>query len=71
MEKSQKMGLIGSGDSGKYFSENGVNRKIGKAKIPRNCSGRKSDRNPAARNGCSKMGIVGSGDSGENFPEMA
>ena len=38
------------------------NRKIGKAKTPRNCSGRKSDRNPPARDGCSKMATSQNGD---------
>ena len=68
-----KMCLIRSDDSENRFGKSSVSRKIGKAKIPRHCSGRKSGRNPptvgayAKLSFWAKMGLVGSGDSGNSF----
>ena len=70
MAKSQKMGPIGSDDSGKYFPKKF--RKIGK-KSPSNCSGRKSGRirplqtDPPKWQNPKKIGLIGSDDSGKYF----
>ena len=49
------MGLIGSDDFGKYFSEKfRKSVKLEKRKIPRNCSGRKSDRNHPTVGDCAE-----------------
>ena len=53
-----------------------VKRKIGNAKSPRNCSVRKSGRNPLIGADAQKWpnfknGIVGSGDDGNTFQKMS
>ena len=73
-----KMGLIGCGDFGKHFSKKfRKSVTLEKQKIPRNCSGRKSDRNPPTTIDCAEMENSQKWDSsdvvilGNTFPKSS